>query len=322
MNLVSFLIGVASLVAIYGILTVSLDLQFGYANMINFGLVAYVAVGAYTFAILTRETPLGFHAGLGYGLPWPAGLAGAVLAGLFFAGLTAWPCLRLRGDYLAVTTFAFAEVLHSLLVTQTSISNGLIGLSGIARPAIDALTPRENDYFFAALVLAVLVLIYLVFRRIVTSPFGQVVLAVSDDEVAAQSVGKDARRVRLQVFLIGGGLAAVAGAFYAMYVTLVTPDLFLAELTFFVWIALVLGGVRSRLGTLLGAVVLIGLQEAVRFFNLSPEQSAFVASTRLFLIGFLLVVMLRLRPPPHVVRNQAGARGSRRTRRRKAVPAV
>jgi branched-chain amino acid transport system permease protein len=158
MNLVSFLIGVASLVAIYGILTVSLDLQFGYANMINFGLVAYVAVGAYTFAILTRETPLGFHAGLGYGLPWPAGLAGAVLAGLFFAGLTAWPCLRLRGDYLAVTTFAFAEVLHSLLVTQTSISNGLIGLSGIARPAIDALTPRENDYFFAALVLAVLVL--------------------------------------------------------------------------------------------------------------------------------------------------------------------
>lgn len=322
MNVVSFLISVGTLVAIYGILTVSLDLQFGYGNMINFGLVAYVAVGAYTFAILTREVPLGFQAGPGYGLPWPLGLAGAVVAGLIFAGLTAWPCLRLRGDYLAVTTFAFAEVLHSLLVTQTSISNGLIGLSGIERPAFEALTARENDYFFAALVLAVLVAIYLLFRRTVRSPFGQVVLAVSDDEVAAQSVGKDARLVRLQVFLIGGGLAALAGGFYAMYVTLVTPDLFLAELTFFVWIALVLGGVRSRFGTLIGAIVLIGLQEAVRFFNLSPDQSALVASLRLFLIGFLLVAMLRLRPPPQVVRNQVGARESRLMRRRKAVPAA
>jgi branched-chain amino acid transport system permease protein len=319
MSVVVFVIGVASLVAIYGILTVSLDLQFGYANMVNFGLVAYTAVGAYTFAILTREPLGGFEAGLGYGLPWPVGLAGSVVAGLVFAGLTAWPCLRLRGDYLAVTTFAFAEVLHSLLVTQKSISNGLIGLSGIDRPEIASFTARQDDYFFAALVLAVLAVVYLLVRRIVKSPFGHVVLAISDDEVAAQSVGKDARLVRLQVFLIGGALAAVAGAFYAMYVSLVTPDMFVAELTFFVWIALVLGGVRSRFGTLIGATVLIGLQEAVRFLNLSPDQSALVASFRLFLIGFLLVAMLRLRPPPHVVRQHVARRRPGRRRRQEAV---
>jgi branched-chain amino acid transport system permease protein len=107
-----------------------------------------------------------------------------------------------------------------------------------------------------------------------------------------------------------------------MYVTLVTPDLFLAEVTFFVWIALVLGGVRSRFGTLIGATVLIGLQEAVRFLNLSADQSALVASIRLFLIGFLLVAMLRLRPPPNVVRRPVSKRRAARSRSRKAVSAA
>lgn len=310
-----YLVGVVTIMGIYVVITLSLDLQFSYGNLINFGVVAYVAAGAYLFAILTQPAPgeyddykLGFH------LPMPVGLLGAALAGLVFGAITAWPALRLRGEYVALTTFAFAEVFQSLLVNSRSVTNGLLGLT-IGQPFTSFTGANGQVIVFGIFVLLFVGLAYWLVRRLVASPFGKVVLAVSDDEVGAVAVGKPVSRIRLQVFLLGAALAGLAGGLYAMYVTLVVPSLFVADLSFTVWIALVLGGVRNRYGAILGVIVLIGFQEIIRFLDLSPDRAAFVSSLRLALTGLLMVVVLRIRPPQNVL---TGPQRRRRLLTRKA----
>ncbi|MFB3739229.1 MAG: branched-chain amino acid ABC transporter permease [Candidatus Velamenicoccus archaeovorus] len=305
MNWVVFGTGVVTVIAIYAIITLSLDLQFSYGNLINFGVVAYVAAGAYAYAILTQPPPTAFDDyRLGAGLPMPIGLLGAVAAGLAFGAITAWPSLRLRGEYVALTTFAFAEVFHSLLVNTRAVSNGLIGLI-ILRPFQSFLTADGQVLVFGLFVLAFLGAVYWLVRRTVDSPFGQVVLAISDDELGTRSIGKNVDRLRLQVFLLGSAISGLAGGLYAMYVTLVVPSLFAAELSFTVWIALVLGGVRKRSGALIGVIILIGFQELVRFIDLSPDRAALVSSLRLALTGALMVVVLKVRPPENVLTGAA-----------------
>jgi branched-chain amino acid transport system permease protein len=300
---VGFIIGFVALIAIYATLVLALDLQFSYANLINLGIVAYVAVGAYTYAILTQAPPGEFDEyKFGFELPLPVGVLGAAIAGLIFGVLTGWPSLRLRGEYVALMTFAFAEVFDSFLINAKSVTNGLVGLPSVLRPFED-LDPDAQTWAFAAVTIALAALTFMLVRRLVTSQYGRLMVAVSDDEQGAQAVGKSIGVTRMQSFLIGAVIMSVAGAFFVMYVSLAVPTVFIPEVTFTAWIALVLGGIRSRFGPLLGAVLLIGMQEMLRLLSLPPDQSAFVTSLRLFLTGLLLVVLLRFRPPEHLVRN-------------------
>lgn len=319
MNWPVFIASILTVIGIFGIITVALDLQFSYAGLINFGVVGYVAVGAYAYSIITQPKPLEFdHYRFGLDMHPIVGLVGAAIAGLAFAGLTAWPALRLRGDFIAIMTLAFAEVLNIVLINEDWLTNGLLGFSRIDRPFPASLNPDTEVLVFAGFILALMVVVYLLVRRVVTSPFGKAILAVADDELATASIGKNVERLRLQVFLVGGAVMGFAGALYAMYLTLVTPEVFPVEITFIVWIALVLGGVRTKYGALLGVAILFGFEEATRFINFSPGMAAFVASLRLFLTGALLVVVLRLRPPENVL--APGIRSRRR--RRKAEEAV
>jgi branched-chain amino acid transport system permease protein len=307
---VTFMVGVITLIAIYATLTLALDLQFSYASLINLGSVAYVAIGAYTYSIVTQAQPGPFD-DYKFGLEQPiwVGVLAAALAGLAFGALTGWPSLRLRGEYLALMTFAFAEVLDTFLVNAKSVTNGLVGLPSVLRP-FEEMEPDVQTWGFAGLTVALATLTFLLVRRVVTSPYGRVVMAVSDDEQGAAAIGKRVGVTRMQTFLIGAVIMSVAGAFFVMYVSLAVPTIFTPEVTFTVWIALVLGGIRNRWGAVLGATLLIGMQEGLRLLSLPPDQSAFVSSLRLFLTGLLLVVLLRIRPPEHLVRTAA------RTRRR------
>jgi len=311
----AFLISVVTLVGIYAVIVLALDLQFSYGEMVNLGIVAYVAAGAYAYAIVTQPPPGEFDGHhYGFGLPIVVGLVAAGLAGLALAALTAGPTLRMRGEYLALITFAFAEVFHSFLTNARFITNGLTGLPSVVRP-FSGLSPMTQNALFALLVIALVVVVWALLRRIVTSPFGRVLLAVSDDEQGIAAVGKDVAKMRLQTFLLGSVGLGLAGAFFVMYVSIATPTVFLPEVTFIAFIALVLGGVRTKFGPLIGAVVLIGTQEALRLLTLSPDQSAMVSSLRVFVTGMLMVVVLRLRPPEHVLsyaarRRLRGARGA------------
>lgn len=305
MSILIFLSGIVAIISIYVMITLSLDLQFSYGNLINFGMVGYVAVGAYTYAIVTQLPPTSVDDyAFGFGAPMWVGLLAAVVVGLIFGVITGWPALRLRGDYFALTTFAVAEVVQSVLVNSKPLSNGLLGLM-VQRPFQTALLPDYQTFAFALLIVVLTAVVYLLIRRIVGSPFGKLVLAVSDDETGALAVGKSVSRTRMQTFVLGAGIAGLAGGLYAMYVTLLVPSLFVAELTFTVWIALVLGGVRNRYGAVLGVAVLIGFQEATAFLNVSPEQTAFISSLRLSLTGLLMVIVLMIRPPKNVAAGQA-----------------
>ncbi len=308
MNLVQLFLAVVMFGSLFSVLTLSLNLQYARGGMINFGTVAYFAAGAYAYAIVTQEPPSGLDQYLvGLHGPWWAGFLAAGVASMAFAVLTGWPTLRLRGEYLALTTFAFAEMLHSLLVNERRIGNGTVGLANVERPDPASLgLPDAWAYAGAAFLL--MLATALVFRRLLASPYGRAIDAVRDDETAAEAIGKDIARLRFEVFVISAVPIGFAGALYAMITTLVSPDLFTAEVTFFVWIALVLGGERTILGAALGTMALVGFQEVVRAIPFESVRAAEIAAAGEDIVtGILFILILRWQPFEAMVKRRAAA---------------
>lgn len=297
MNWLQLAVTVVTLGSILGVVTLSLNLQYSRGGMINFGTVAYFAVGAYTYAIFTQPAPQGLDQyKFGFSWPWWAAVVVAGIASLLFAAVTGWPTLRLRGEYLALTTFAFAEVFHSFLLNERRIGNGTVGLPNLLRPFGDW-GPIEEKYVFAGAAAMLLIATLLVFRQLLHSPYGRALDAIRDDELAAQAIGKSAQRLRLQVFLISAIPAGMAGAIYAMYTTLAQPSMFTAEVTFVIWVALVLGGERSIYGVVLGTFGLIFFEEIVRSWPFETIRSAQIAaSVENIVTGLLFIAVLRFQP--------------------------
>jgi branched-chain amino acid transport system permease protein len=293
----TYVLSIVALASIFSLLTLALNLHFGLTGLINFGIVAYFAIGAYAYAIVTADPPSAldqYELGLGWS-GWLGALI-AVAAAVVFAAVTGWPALRLRAEYLALTTFAFAEVLHSVLTNSTAIGNGTRGMSNVVAP-FDTWLPFDTyDEWFAAITVGVLLVSTRAMMRVATSPFGATLRAIRDDELAAAAVGKPVQRYRLESFLAGAALAGVAGVLYAWFTTLVSPDLYTADITFTAFIALVIGGVGSNLGALVGAFVLFGLEQAIRVVPLSDETAQLASSLRLVPFGLALILMLRFRP--------------------------
>jgi branched-chain amino acid transport system permease protein len=294
--------------SLFAVLTLSLNLQYARGGMVNFGMVAYFAAGAYAYAIVTQEPPDGLDQYLfGFSGPWWAGFLAAGVASMAFAILTGWPTLRLRGEYLALTTFAFAEMLGSLLVNERRIGNGTVGLANVHRPDASTLGLPDN-YVYVGAAFLLMIATALVFRRLLASPYGRAVDAVRDDETAAEAIGKDIARLRFEVFVISAIPIGFAGALYAMITTLVSPDLFTSEVTFFVWIALVLGGERTILGAILGTMALVGFQELIRAIPFESVRAAEIAASgEEILTGVLFIVILRWQPFEQLARRKQKA---------------
>lgn len=300
MNWGQLAITVVTLVSILGVVTLVLNMQYGHAGLINFGVVAYFAAGAYTYVLLTQPPPSEASLDqyvIGLDLPGWAGFVGAAIAGLVFAAITGWPTLRLRGEYLALTTFAFAEVFHSFIVNEQRFANGTRGLVGVPRPYREELSFIDYDIALAVASLLFLIIVYVIFERMVRSPYGRALEALRDDELALVTSGKRSRRFRLEIFLFTAPFAAMAGAFYVWYTTLAIPDLFTAEVTFIVWIALVLGGEGSNRGALIGITLVILFEELIRAIPFETIRAAQIAaSLEVAALGLLLIVFLRWQP--------------------------
>ncbi|HEY4606293.1 MAG TPA: branched-chain amino acid ABC transporter permease [Acidimicrobiia bacterium] len=298
MNWAQLVTTVVTVGSILGVVTLVLNMQYGHAGMINFGVVAYFAAGAYTYVLLTQSPPSSLDQYVvGLDLPVWVGFLGAALAGLVFALVTGWPTLRLRGEYLALTTFAFAEVFHSFILNEQRFANGTRGLVGLERPLRDQITFVDYNIFFAAAALLFLVIVYLIFERIVRSPYGRALEALRDEELALITVGKQSGRFRLEVFLFTAPFAAMAGAFYIWYTTLALPELFTAEVTFIVWIALILGGEGSNRGALIGIFLVVVFEELVRAIPFTTVRAAQIAAeVEVAALGLLLIVFLRWQP--------------------------
>jgi branched-chain amino acid transport system permease protein len=281
-----YLVTIAIMIGIYGLLTLGLNLQYGYTGLINFGHVAFFAIGAYTSALISLA-----------GYPIALGMA----AGTALAFLAAYPlgllCLRLRADYLAIVTLSFSEIIRTVLISEEWLTKGTQGLAGIPKP-FSSLPQGEADLAYLALVAAAMLIAILFIWRLSHSPFGRLIRAVRDDEDAVRAVGKDPAQLKIKTLMLGAAFAGLAGAFYAHYVSYISPDQFLPLVTFYVWIALIMGGAGTITGSVVGSSLLLLFLEGSRFLrDVVPVVSEVqMASLRLAVVGLGLVLFMLYRP--------------------------
>ena len=282
----------------YGIMSLGLNVQWGQTGLFNVGVSGFVAIGAYGSALLT--TPFAPDRVMGLGLPIWAGWIGAMLLSAAAAAVIGAVTLRLRADYLAITTFGIAIVVQLLALNLEHVTGGPFGIGFIPRP-FERL--QETPLAFALanllLVLVVTAVLFIALERLVRSPWGRVWRAIREDETAAASLGKNPALYRLQAFVLGSAIMALAGAIQAHFIGFIAPDNYLPTLTFQVWAMLIIGGAGNNRGALLGAIVVWGfwsLSGAVVSAFVPPEHQARAAALQLVVIGVLLACVLVIRP--------------------------
>jgi len=297
-GIASYLLFFVTVALTYGVATLGLNLQWGSAGLFNVGVAGFAAVGAYVSAWITAA-PAQNHWG-GFALPVALGWAGAMAASALVAAVVGAATLRLRADYLAITTFGAAISLQLVALNWQSLTGGPFGIAFIPRPFAGL---AEQPLAFAAancaLVVAVAGLAFWGLERLTRSPWGRVLRALREDEAAAASLGKPPDRFRLQAFVIGAALIGLSGAMQAQFFGFISPDNFLPVFTFQIWVMLVLGGSGNNFGALVGAVVVWALwtgSGTLVSVLVPPDLQFRAAALRLVAIGVVLAAVLLLRP--------------------------
>ncbi|HYN61014.1 MAG TPA: branched-chain amino acid ABC transporter permease [Rubrivivax sp.] len=282
----------------FAIIVLGLNLQWGFTGLFNVGVAGFVAVGAYTSAILTTPGTAERFGGFGWPVAagWLAAMAASGLTGLLIGAVA----LRLRDDYLAITTFGVAVTIQLVATNAQRLTGGPFGVHFIPKPLQGWLgTGLPWTLAYLALTLALLAVVHVGLERLVRSPWGRVLRAIREDEDAAASLGKRAFFFRLQSFVIGSALMGLGGAVYAHFVGYIAPEDFLPILTFQLWAMLIVGGSGNNRGALLGAFVVWGFWTAAGGLlrGLVPQaEQARAAALQVVLIGVLIALMLVLRP--------------------------
>ncbi len=263
------------LVLIYIVLALSLNFVLGFAGQLSMGHSAFYAVGAYTTAILTVTYHVPF---------WIALLCSAIVSAIFGL-LLGIPTLRLKGDYLAITTIGFSEILRLVLINWASFTRGPAGIPGIPSPKIFGYTISTNTGYYYILYILVLLTIFISYR-LLNSRLGRGLVAVKDDEVAAEAMGINPTFLKILAFVLGAAIAGLAGGIFASFIHYVNPDNFTYMESVVILTMVVLGGVGSVPGIIVGATVLTILPEALRG----------ISTYRYAIYGILLVMMMIVRP--------------------------
>jgi branched-chain amino acid transport system permease protein len=282
----SYLLFIATMAGLYALLALSLVVVWGQGGMVNLGLVGFFGLGAYISALLVK---------FGVSIPY-AWLAALVLSGLL-GSILCFVVRSLSGDYLAIVTLGFAEVLRLVELNEKWLTGGSDGMSGIKGPLKEDLGQWFPSFYFV-LTWATVAVAVLMLRQLLQSPFGRALRAVRDDEQVAAVAGKSVLRLKLQAFGIGTALAGIAGAIYAHFVSFIAPDIFVPQLTIYIFLAATAGGYTRLSGAVVGAIAVISLLEATRFIagDLPWLDATQAASLREFIIAVALIIVMHLRP--------------------------
>ena len=263
---------------IYVITGLGLNIVVGLAGLLDLGYVAFYAVGAYSYALLN------YHFGLSFWMALPIGAG----LGLTFGILLGFPVLRLRGDYLAIVTLGFGEIIRLILENWNDFSFGPSGIAHIPRPGlfgIDMSLDQVTTYIYFLMIALVLFTIFVV-ARLQNSRIGRAWIALREDEVACQAMGIDKTKTKLTAFAMGATWAGMAGVVFAAKTTFINPASFTIWESIIILCVVVLGGMGSVIGVIFGALILILLPEYLRAFS----------EYRMLIFGAVLAVMMVFRP--------------------------
>ena len=276
-----YVVGVLARICLYATLALGLNIVVGFAGLLDIGYVAFFGIGSYLYAFLASPQ-FGLH------LPFLLALPIVVVATALFGILIGAPTLRLGGDYLAIVTLGFGEITYILLLNldrPVNITNGASGIIDIDPPALLGHVMSGNAQYYY-LFLAVLALALLASRRLQHSRIGWAWQAIREDELAARAMGVNTTVAKLQAFALGASFAGFAGALLASWQRSVFPENFLFTESINVLAMVIIGGMGSLLGVVLGAAVIVALPELFR------ELQAY----RLLMFGFMLMVLMIFRP--------------------------
>ncbi len=283
---------------VFAIITLGLNLQWGLTGLFNVGIAGFVAIGAYTSAILT--TPDAPDRIGGFGWPILAGWLAAMALTAAAAAFTGFATLRLKSDYLAITTFGVAVVVQLVALNAVGLTGGPFGVAFIPRPFAGLQSdPLAFNLVNLCVIAAVTLACYLALERLSRSPWGRVLRALREDERAAISLGKSARSYRIQAFAVGGAVMGLAGAVQAHFIGFIAPDNYVPTLTFQVWAMLMVGGSGSNRGAVMGAVVVWAVWIGAGWVTSSlvpTDWQARAASLQIVAIGVMLCLILLWRP--------------------------
>lgn len=275
--MLDFAVYCLTIISIWSVLALSLNIQFGLTGLVNFGQILPFGLGAYAAAMAARA-----------GLPWPAGIGIGLIAALAGALLVLIPTRRLSQDYWALVTLGVGELFRLTALNSPELTGGADGLN----------VPRLPSPLLAlGLALALALAAFLLARRITFSPFGRMLKILREDEVLAATLGRNPVRYQRAVSLIAWSMAAMAGVLYAHVIGYVAPDGFTVTETFIIWTAVILGGPGNNIGVIVGAAAVQLLSVSSRFLagwvNLPSDV---LANGRLALFGLVLVLIFLFRP--------------------------
>jgi len=277
-----YLIHIAILVCIYGILGLSLNLVVGEVGLLSVTQAAFYGIGAYTTALLLVGTGLNFFVSMILGMA----LAGTIA--LFIGTVLS----RLKSDFYALGSFGFSIIVYSILLNWQSVTQGPLGIPGIPRPHLFGFQFLSNGSFLI-LAFVMLAAVYGVCTFITRSSFGRALHAIREDEQAISIFGYRTAYFKLVIFVISAMLAALAGSLFASYITFIDPSSFSLDESIFILATVILGGLSSNRGAVLGALFLIVLPEVLRFVGFPTDVAA---QLRQVTYGLILILLMLYRP--------------------------
>jgi branched-chain amino acid transport system permease protein len=271
-------INIMSTALIYVVVGLGLNIVVGLAGLLDLGYVAFYAVGAYSYALLN------YHFGICFWLALPIG----GLLGTLFGIILGFPVLRLRGDYLAIVTLGFGEIIRLVLENWNEFSFGPSGIANIPRPGFFGmdLTLHQSHIYLYYLMVGLSLLTVFIVRRLQDSRIGRAWMALREDEIACQAMGIDKIKTKLSAFALGATWAGMGGVMFAAKTTFINPASFTIWESIIILCIVVLGGMGSIIGVICGAFILILLPEYLRAFS----------EYRMLIFGAVLILMMVFRP--------------------------